>query len=240
MVWIYIKELVKHALNVYSLISFSLVFVMPFLPISNSTQSILAAIFAAIAILLASYFTWKDLYEKKEEGKFFIIPEYHTLCCGSVNGAGMIKETSRAFFDIDFVNGTQETQVIQKISKFSIENGNNLFGYEKVKISFREANNPHQDVILPIKVKANDRRILQIIIELPVVESNPVNLPKILSELSNIEMSIVFRVSNQSAEVKEHKVVLSAPVESYTREIAGIWKEHGCPELYETYQRLIA
>ena len=236
----YCKDVIKHTLNIYSLISFLLIFVTQLLPITSSSQQIIGISLAVLALLVASFFSWKDLYKKYSSKELSITYEFKTLSCGSVNGAGMIKSYSRAFLNIDFVNNTNDVIVVKKIVSIKLIDTYSLFEKNISDVFFQKADDFLEKVVLPIKVNANDRSMLQMVIHLPVEEKDPIKLPHILSKLNNLTIELIFSISNQHGENYDSTVKLNINTKEYIQEIIKIWEDSGYGDiaLFDSYKQL--
>jgi len=94
--------------------------------------------------------------------------------------------------------------------------------------------------LLPAKINPKDRRMLQASMSIPVLETNPENLPAILSKLEKLEICLLFSISNQQGDDNEEEVLLEVDSREYVKEIVSVWKKSSCPELYESYCNKIA
>lgn len=189
----FLRKVLRHGANTYSVISLFLALAAPFLPVEALFRTALASVFALISFLVASYRAWSEV-ETKLRPSAGLRPEIRSSSFGSSSTQhGLPRGPCRLVINLELVNEGLQPLAVTAIRIASFHANNELIGELDPSIQLSCTNHPHGNsaISLPHKVPSSDRELgIRLQAAVPIQETEPLRFASLLGTLETYEVGV--------------------------------------------------
>lgn len=226
----YIKSLIRHTVNVFSLLSVMLALAaLILIPLNEVMNAIVITTAAFISILFAGYFAWKEINDKlPQKGDVTLKCTSSMLTTrGITNGIPL----SPVYFkiELDLINHSDEMVTLFKVSITEFQHNARLLGSQPKDYKLTKFNPNYGSIPIgfPLEVPGRSRDAsLQLEIEVSFNERVPLQFAKRLGELNTyfVKLEYIYQDLDRNAYTRD--IEIHGTFEEFKKGTIQGWKQN--------------
>jgi predicted nucleotide-binding protein len=162
--------------------------------------------------------------ETATAGKVKIIQKNASLGIGAYYGDGGIDKISKLCFDIDFINQSGRKIFINSVEIEQIIIDGNFFDCGIKRINICSQPNTYERIRFPLLVETDNKIPLNCALELPIINSDRIEIAKGLNRLNLYTIILVFKYEDLEPNYFSNKLEIKGNFTEYKNNILDIWK----------------
>lgn len=228
----YIRALLNHSANFFSVFSIIFVLIAWFVPMNLLAKTQISMIFAILCIVYAGYKTWKDEVEKQSQKReFIIVTKSNHFGTRAYFGDGRIDPNLKLSILFDFINNTDELITINRPELTKLQMNSDLYKEKLKSIKFSLLNNSFEQIVFPYQIEKKNRISMRCEIGVTLIDICLDDFAFKLKDLENYNLEIEFTYEDMTALTVIKKVKIDGSYEEFKNEIIEYWKEKNKYEL---------
>jgi hypothetical protein len=221
----YIKKLIGHATNVFSIISLLLALTTLFFPLDSITKISLTGLFAILSFLPAGFYVWKETMEKLPKVADLVI-ECKSVIFGGGGWSGALPLLPLKFrITLEFRNRGEEKAKLTRFQVTKCYLGTDLLEYNKNVIKLHETspNIPRSQISLPYDIPKRDWRSL--VCELPVElqQKDPPKFAELVKGLQVFEIEFKYEYEDMNGDSHSGSLIIRESFEDFRQTVLQQW-----------------
>jgi hypothetical protein len=231
MIRMYLRELFKHTINVFSGASLILALVAVFLlPLGSVANAVIITSAAFLSILVASFYVWKDAINKHPKAADLSI-EYKSCTFGSKGSQAGIPTSPVAFLmKLDAINYGQEPAVLTGIKVVKFNLNNKLLASQPSNTEALLLDVPHgnNQISYPFTINGS-QRIPNLGYRISVAfvrRMEPIEFARNLGEFQNYEIELEYSFEDMMRKVNSHTISIQGSFEEYRKRQIKEWSSN--------------
>ena len=226
LVFQYIKQTTKHAVNLFSIFSFVLALVIPFLPLSDTVKLIGTSLLAVIAVLGAGYFVWKEAIDQVPKAANLSINYDRSVFGSTSSSRGVPHSPMRFSIILDAINQGEESAILRSLEVTKFIMNNDVLGTTPLKTKLTLRNLPHasQQIHFPYRIEGRQHLPnleYEVFVELKV--RDPLEFARHLNELDSYEIELSYTFYDRERINHTRTILIHGSFEEYKKERIQEW-----------------
>jgi hypothetical protein len=227
----YLRELLKHTINVFSGASLVLAFMaILLLPLSDVVNAVIITSAAFLSILVAGFYVWKEAADKCPKAADLSI-EYKDCTFGSGSSKGGIPLSPMHFYiKLDAINSGQDPAILTGIKVVKFNANNKLLASQPGKVEVFLFNTPHgsNQISYPFTISGGQRiPNIGCRINVNLVQAlEPIEFARNLGEFQNYEIELEYSFEDMSRTINSRRILIQGSFEKYRKERIKEWSSN--------------
>lgn len=223
----YLRILIKHSSNYFSVLSVVFVVVTWFVPIDFSAKAQLTVLFAMLCIVYSGFRAWKDAVEDLPAGQEFkIIPKTNAFRPHAFLGDGRVDTITHFTVDFDFINNRDEVTILNRPEIIGLKTNSDLLSNKPAAIHFKHFPGRIDSWIFPYKFEKNTRISMRCEIDVVITNNNLTHFSQKLNTLKTYEIEFQFSHEDMTASTSLEKIKICGTYDDFKEEVLNFWKEN--------------
>lgn len=224
----YLRILIKHLSNYFSVVSVVFVVVAWFIPFDLFAKAQLTVLFAMLCIIYSGFKAWRDAVGNLPVGKEFrIIPKLNTFRPYAFWGDGRVDPKTHFTVDFDFINNRDEVTILIKPEIIDFKTNSDLLSNKPDAISFKHFPNRIDSWVFPYTIEKKSRISMRCEIDVFIKNNNLTFFAKKLDSLNSYELKFQFPHEDMTATTSVEIITINGTYDDFKNEIMKFWNEKG-------------
>ncbi len=245
----YIQKLIKHASNIFSVISLLVALVavlVAFLsktPIAELIKILMPPDFfagfslvgACFSIIGAGYSAWKEAVEQLPKAADLMIKSRSVSFGSKRSRSGIPISPLRFLIKLDLINRGQETALLTELNVIDFKMNTELLGNKPHTDKLYQTDLPHgrKPIQLPYPISGQKwEHEIEYEIEVELHEQEPSEFAKRLNELQNYEIDIRYIYEDMGGSSHSASIPIRESFEKFRKQMKQNWKQNKQYELF--------
>lgn len=229
----YIKKLISHATNAFSIISLLLALATLFFPLDSFNKISLTGLFAILSFLPAGFYVWKETMEKLPKVADLVI-ECKSVIFGGGGWSGVLPLLPLKFrITLEFRNRGEEKAKLIRLQVTKCHLGTDLLECNKniIKLHETSPNIPRSQISLPYDIPKRDWR--SVVCELPVElrQKDPPKFAELIKGLQVFEIELKYEYEDMNGDSHSGSLIIRESFEGFRQTVLQQWMQSQQHEL---------
>ena len=221
----YLRILIKHLSNYFSVVSVIFVIVTWFVPIGLSAKAQLTVLFAMLCIVYSGFRAWKDAVQDLPVGQEFkIIPKLNAFRPHAFLGDGRVDTKTHFTVDFDFINNRDEVTILNRPEIIEFNTNTDLLSNKPAAIRFQHFPGRIDSWIFPYMFEENSRILMRCEIDVVITNNNLIHFYQKLNSLKTYEIEFQFSHEDMTASTSVENIKISGTYDNFKEEVLTYWE----------------
>lgn len=225
----YIRKLIGHATNTFSVLTFILAIITLFLPAGIVTKPLTISILVALSFLGAGFYTWKEAVEKlPQNAKLSIVYKSKGFRAHAFSG-GIPHSPMRFQIDLDLINRGQEMATLNELKVVTFEMNTTLFAESPMRCRLYETNLPHASryISFPYCVQGGKRKPnIRCEIEVELREKDPHQFARQTGKLQDYRITLQYTYEDMERIKHVEVIPIQGSFVEFREYMIQLWKQN--------------
>ncbi len=182
----YIRILIKHSANYFSIFSIIFLVVTWFVPIDISAKAQLTVLFGMLCIVYSGYKAWKDaVVNLSANQEFKIVTKTNTFRPHAFLGDGRVDSKTHFTIDFDFINNRDEIIILNRPEIINLKTNSDLLSNKPAAIRFKHFPDSIKSWVFPYKLEKQSRNLMRCEIDVVITNNDLAHFSEKLNSLKS-------------------------------------------------------